>query len=425
MSQAAEVTSAPDAPSLEVSRTRPIPPREPGLRHVLALDDFEHASRRHLPRLLHEFIAGGAETGASLRGNRASFAGHVLVPRVLGDVSERSLQTSLFGKPHAAPFGIAPMGVGALCAYRSDIVLARAAAASGIPFILSASSLIRMEEVQQANPDAWYQAYLPGEPARIEALVDRVAAAGFGTFVLTADVPVAANRENNDRNGFTVPIRPSLRLALDGVTHPFWLLGTALRTLWRHGMPHFENMDATRGPPVLSRNLVRAVGRRDGLSWRHLELIRRRWKGPLAVKGVLFAEDARIARGCGADGVIVSNHGGRQLDGTIAPLDALPDVARAAGEMTVMLDGGIRRGTDVLKALLLGADFVWLGRPFLYAAAVGGEAGVRHATALLAEEIDRDMALLGVRGLKDLRPEMIRPAGPGAGEMDIIPGRDA
>lgn len=381
------------------------------MEHILALDDFERRSRQRLPRLLHEFIAGGAETGASLQGSRAAFAGHVLVPRILGGVSGRSMRTNLFGSAHSAPFGIAPMGVGALCAYRSDIALARAAGDAGIPFILSASSLIRMEEVQQANPDAWYQAYLPGEPARIEALVDRVAAAGFGTLVLTADVPVAANRENNDRNGFTVPIRPSLRLALDGITHPSWLLGTALRTLWRHGMPHFENMDATRGPPILSRDLVRAVGRRDGLSWQHLELIRRRWKGPLVVKGVLFGEDARLARGCGADGVIVSNHGGRQLDGAIAPLDALPEVVRAAGEMTVMLDGGIRRGTDVLKALLLGADFVWLGRPFLYAASVGGEAGVRHAAALLAEEIDRDMALLGVRSLQELRPEMLRPAG--------------
>lgn len=426
MSDALDTISAPDAPSLDVSRSLLYPTREPGMRRLLALDDFERASRSHLPRLLHEFIAGGAETGASLRGNRAAFAEHVLVPRVLGDVSGRSLTTDLFGAVHSAPFGIAPMGVGALCAYRSDIVLARAAAASGIPFVLSASSLIPMEEVPKVNPDAWYQAYLPGEPTRIEALVDRVAAAGFGTFVLTADVPVAANRENNDRNGFTVPIRPSLRLALDGLTHPSWLLGTALRTLWRHGMPHFENMDATRGPPVLSRDLVRAVGRRDGLSWKHLELIRRRWKGRLVVKGVLFGEDARTAAGCGADGVIVSNHGGRQLDGAVAPLDALPEVARAAGGMTVMLDGGIRRGTDVLKALLLGADFVWLGRPFLYAAAVGGEAGVRHAAALLAEEIDRDMALLGVRALGDLRPEMLRPAKPGPRQdTDRVPRGNA
>jgi L-lactate dehydrogenase (cytochrome) len=413
MSRTTDTISAPDAPSQEMSARLPSLARMPTMRHVLALDDLERASRRHLPHLLHEFVAGGAETGSSLRGNRTAFAEHVLVPRVLADVSGRSMATRLFGKTHVVPFGVAPMGVGALCAYRSDLVLARAAATSGIPFILSASSLIRMEEVQRANPEAWYQAYLPGEPARIEALVDRVESAGFDTFVLTADVPVAANRENNDRNGFTVPIRPSLRLALDGITHPSWLFGTALRTLWRHGMPHFENMDATRGPPVLSRDLVRAVGLRDQLSWRHLKLIRRRWKGRLVVKGILFAEDAAIARDYGADGVIVSNHGGRQLDGAIAPLDALPAVAQAAGDMTVMLDGGIRRGTDVLKALLLGAHFVWLGRPFLYAAAVGGEEGVRHATALLAEEIDRDMALLGVRRLQDLRPEMIRQTRPG------------
>ena len=181
-----------------------------------------------------------------------------------------------------------------------------------------------------------------------------------------------------------------------------------LRTLWLHGMPHFENM----GPrvPLISRTAERQAGRRDKLSWRHLELIRRVWKGRLVVKGILARDDARIARDSGVDGVIVSNHGGRQLDGAVAPLCVLPDIAEQAGAMTVMMDSGVRRGTDVLKALALGAQFVFLGRPFLYAAAVAGERGVRHAVGLLQDEIDRDMALLGIAAPSQMGRELLTRA---------------
>src|SRR5262249_28381296 len=287
--------------------------------------------------------------------------------------------------------------------YRGDVVLARAGAAANVPMILSAASLISLEEVRRANPDAWYQAYLAGDPSRIEPLVDRVAAAGYGTFVVTADVPVSANRENNIRNGFSIPLVMTPRVAFDGAIHPRWLLGTWLRTLMSHGMPHFENMDATRGPPVLSKNLIRNLGKRDQLAWKHVELIRRRWKGKLVVKGILSPHDARIARECGVDGVMVSNHGGRQLDGAVSPLRTLAELAAAANGMTVMFDGGIRRGTDVLKALALGAQFVFVGRPMLYAAVAAGETGVARAVALLREEIDRDMALLGVRSIAEVK----------------------
>jgi L-lactate dehydrogenase (cytochrome) len=289
------------------------------------------------------------------------------------------------------------------------VVLASAARAAGIPFVLSASSLTRLERVAQAGA-CWYQAYLPGDPSRIGALVDRVEAAGYEVFVLTVDVPVAANRENNIRNGFDIPLRPSLGLAWQGLTHPRWLVGTAARTLLRHGMPHFENMDAGRGPPILSRNLVRAVGNRDQLTWAHAELIRRRWKGRFVIKGILDPDDARRAAELGADGVILSNHGGRQLDGAVAPLSVLPDIAGRLGSTAVMIDGGFRRGTDVLKALALGADFVFVGRPFLYAAAVAGADGVDHAIRLMATEIDRDMALLGVGSLTALSARHLAPA---------------
>jgi len=393
-------------PPSTVKRSESAVPR--ALRRYLSLNDFEATARRRLPRMLYGYISGAAETDAALADNRRAFEGYGLVPRVLKDVSNREQTTSLFGKTYAAPFGIPPMGSAALCAYRGDIVLARAAAAMNVPMILSASSLITLEDVRRENPAAWYQAYLAGDPSRIEPLVDRVAAAGYDTFVVTADVPVAPNRENNIRNGFQVPLAITPRVAWDTMTHPHWLFGTWARTLLNHGMPHFENMDAMRGPPVLSKNLMRNIGKRDQLAWKHVELIRRRWKGKLVVKGLIAPADARIARESGVDGVIVSNHGGRQLDCTISSLRTLSEISAEANGMTVMLDGGIRRGTDVLKALALGAQFVFVGRPLLFAAVAAGEAGVQRALTLLRDEVDRDMALLGIRNIGEISPELVR-----------------
>src|ERR1700712_3913447 len=393
-------------PPSTVERSRSAVPR--ALRRYLSLDDFEPTARRRLPKFLYGYISGGAETDAALADNRRAFEEYGFVPRVLNDVSNREQTTTLFGKTYAAPFGIPPMGSAALCAYRGDIVLARAAAAMNVPMCLSASSLITLEDVRRENPDAWYQAYLAGDAARIEPLVDRVAAAGYDTFVVTADVPVPPNRENNIRNGFQVPLSITPRVAWDTITHPDWLFGTWARTIKNHGMPRFENMDAERGPPVMSKNLMRNIGHRDQLAWKHVELIRKRWNGKLVVKGLISPADARIARESGVDGVMISNHGGRQLDYTVSALRTLPEIAALANGMTVMLDGGVRRGTDALKGLALGADFVWVGRPFLYAAIAGGEAGVQRAITLLHAEIDRDLALLGIRSLGEITPELVR-----------------
>jgi L-lactate dehydrogenase (cytochrome) len=393
-------------PPSVVERSRSAVPRR--LRRYLALDDFEATARRRLPKFIYGYIAGATETDTALADNRRAFDEYGFVPRVLNDVSGREQTTKLFGKSYAAPFGIPPMGSAALCAYRGDVVLTRAAAAMNVPMILSASSLIRLEDVRRENPAAWYQAYLAGDAARIEPLVDRVAAAGYDTFVVTADVPVSANREKNIRNGFQVPLAITPKVAWDTISHPHWLFGTWARTVKNHGMPHFENMDAARGPPVLSKNLMRNIGKRDQLAWKHVELIRKRWKGHLVVKGLIAPADARIARESGVDGVIVSNHGGRQLDYTMSGLRTLPEIAADAGSMTVMLDGGIRRGTDVLKALALGAQFVFVGRPMLFAAVAGGEAGVTRALTLLKDEVDRDMALLGIRSIGEISPELVR-----------------
>jgi L-lactate dehydrogenase (cytochrome) len=382
------------------------------LRDVLCLDDMERAARRRLPRPIFGYVAGAAETGWSERANRSGFLDYGFVPRILVDTSDRSPASSLFGHAYAAPFGIAPMGAAALAAYQADLALARAAAKANVPFVMSGSSLVPLEAVAAAAPSTWFQAYLAGCSERIDPMIDRVAAAGFGTLVVTVDVPVLGNQAANLRNGFSMPLRPSLRLAWEGISHPRWLIGTCARTLFRHGMPHFENMDARRGPPILSRTLVRSFSGRDALSWAHVEAIRRRWRGRLVLKGVLHGEDARLARESGVDGVIVSNHGGRQLDGAVAPLSALPGVRSASRDMVVMLDGGVRRGTDVLKALALGADFVFVGRPFLFAAAIGGEEGVKRGIDLLRDEISRDMALLGLRSLSELKPELLRKVAP-------------
>jgi L-lactate dehydrogenase (cytochrome) len=222
------------------------------------------------------------------------------------------------------------------------------------------------------------------------------------------DTPVAANRENNVRAGFSTPLRPSAGLLIDGITHPRWTLGTFLHTLYKHGMPHFENNYATRGAPVLSRHVLRDYSDRAHLNWSYFERIRQMWPGKLIIKGVLSVPDARTAVDLGADAIIVSNHGGRQLDGTVPPLHVLPDILKACPTVPVMMDSGIRRGTDAIKALALGAHFVFLGRPFGYAAAIGGRPGVLRAMELLTLELRRDMAMLGATRITDLTPDCLQ-----------------
>jgi len=390
------------------------------LDQILSLDDFEHAARKHLPRPVFAYVHGGVEDNAALCDNRAAFEELGFVPRVLVDVSKRSTATTLFGHEYSAPFGIAPMGLSALSAYRGDIVQAQGAMAMNIPMIMSGTSLIRLEDVHAAAPDTWFQAYLPGDPERLVALVDRVAAAGYKTLVVTVDVAILSNRENNIRAGFSTPLRPSLRLAWDGIVRPRWLFGTLLRTLVRHGMPHFENSFATRGAPIIARNVDRDFSQRDHLNWEHVATIRKRWQGRLLIKGVMSPEDARLSREAGVDGIIVSNHGGRQLDHTIAPLRVLPAIIAAAQGIPVMLDSGVRRGTDVLKALALGASFVFVGRPFNYAASIAGEEGVRHAFGILQGEVNRGMGQLGITRVSQANPaHLLRISGVPAPGMPV------
>ncbi|WP_126975922.1 alpha-hydroxy acid oxidase [Frigidibacter oleivorans] len=405
----------PAAPVAVARREDAIVTRNPSqvparLRRYLALQDFETRALKRLPASIAGYVAGGVETDQSLQANRAAFRRHVFLPRTLRDVSGRSQSRQLFGQTLQVPFGIAPMGFSALAAFDGDVALAQGAARCGSVAICSAASLTPLERVAAEGGSTWFQAYVPGDNRRIEALLHRLRAAGFDTLVITADAPVAANREHNARNGFDAPFRITPQLVWQGVTHPRWTLGTLGRELFRRGMPHFENMEAVQGPPLFSRTLQRSTIGRERLAWDQVRLARRLWPGRLVVKGLLAPQDAAIAADCGCDGIIVSNHGGRQLDGAIAPLDALPAILRVKAGMTVMMDGGIRRGTDVLKALALGADFVFLGRPFLYAAVMEGAEGVAHAMSLLRDEVDRGLAFLGLGSLDDLSAEHIHAA---------------
>ncbi len=381
------------------------------LAKILSLADFEIEAEKRLPRPIFGYVSGACEDCHSLRGNRDVFSEYEFIPRVLIDISKRTQNVTLFGHQYSMPFGTAPMGITSMSAYLGDLVIADAAQRANIPAIMSGSSLIRMEEVAEAAPNTWFQAYLPGKVEQIAPLIDRVAAAGFKTLVVTVDTAASANRENNVRTGFSTPLRPSLRLAWDGISHPRWLFGTFLKTLLRHGMPHFENSFATRGAPIMSANVMRDFSTRGHLTWQHVKEIRARWKGPMVIKGILHPSDAALARQYGMDGVIVSNHGGRQLDGATAPLRVLPRILDQFKDGPVMLDSGVRRGTDVLKALALGAKCVFLGRPFNYAAAVGGAAGVDHAISLLQQEVSRNMAMMGVTSLEELTPECLLHAG--------------
>ena len=379
-----------------------------GLKAMLSVADLERAARRRLPPSIYGYVIGGAEDESSLRANRAGFERWGFVPRPLVDVSKRSQETELFGRRYASPIGISPMGVTSLCRFDGDRAMARAAKQVNVPFILSGASTTPLEKVAAELPDMWFQAYVPSKREVIAPLIQRVAAAGVQTLVVTVDVPIASVREIEVRNGFSVPLRLSGRLVMGGLSRPRWMVETFAKTLLSQGIPHFENFTATRGGPIITATSGDHRAGRAALCWDDMRWVRDQWKGKLVIKGILHPDDARNARAIGADGVIVSNHGGRQLDGAIAPIEALPAVVEAVPELTVMVDSGFRRGTDVLKALALGAKFVFVGRPAMYGLAVAGEQGAVHALKLLQKEIDLNLALLGCPSTNGLSPAYLR-----------------
>ena len=375
---------------------------------LLTLQDFEHAARRRLPAFLFAFAHSGSEQQATVRANRAAFEQWALLPRYLRDVSTIDTQINLWGHTYAAPFGIAPMGGCALFAYEADRVLAQAAEQKQLPFILSAASSVPLEAVMQHAPQSWYQAYLPGDVQIIWPLLNRLEKAGVQVLVVTIDVPVPSKRVVEQRHGFSVPLRWHPRLIWEALRHPRWLAGTVARTLLSQGIPRLPNFDGSaEGFPIISTPSPAFRQGRQRLDWSHIDWIRQHWQGRLVLKGVLHPQEARLARQMGVDGVIVSNHGGRQLDGAVAALAALPAVLEEAKGMFVGLDGSIRQGTDVIKALALGADMVFVGRPMLYAAALGQQPMVERALAVLQDELNRSLALLGCPSIAALGPEFL------------------
>ncbi|MGY6270100.1 alpha-hydroxy acid oxidase [Achromobacter denitrificans] len=384
------------------------------LDRCLSVRDFEREARRIMPRCVEGYVCGGTEDGASLDESMRALRDIGFRPRGLRVVDQRSSRVSLFGRDYAMPVGFAPTGFSAIVMHECDLALARAAQDAEIPFIISGASSVPLERLQQATGKrCWYQAYLPGDTGRISRLIARLRQAEIPVLVVTIDTCVGANRENLQRLAFTVPFKMSPGVVLDGMLHPRWSLNVFLRTLCGSGVPRFSNLYEEIGPPITQDPPNGFRGERDKLSWEHIRWIRENWPGKLVLKGVMHADDARQACEAGADGVIVSNHGGRQLDGCISPLQALPEVVAAVPpDFPVMIDGGFRRGSDVLKAIALGARMVFTGRPQLFGAAVGGAAGIRKVAEIFRSEIATNMALLGCRTLADVTPDLVAPIRP-------------
>lgn len=378
------------------------------LDSYLSVADFERAARRKLPRAVYDFVAGGTEDGVSLAANKECFDRLAFRPRGLTGVADRSQAVSLWGATYPSAIGIAPMGVTAICRHKCDLALADAARSRGLPYILSGASNVALEEIQTKVGSAWYQGYFPGDTERLERIVQRLLKAEVEVLVVTSDTPVAANRENNQRNGFTIPFRPSWSLFRDGVMHPTWSFQVFLKTLLADGVPRFANLYEEIGPRITSEPAHGFRGGRDLLTWDHLSWLRDRWPGKLVIKGILHPDDADAAVTRGMDAIIISNHGGRQLDGAMPALTALRTIKQVVPEeFPLLIDGGFRRGSDILKAKALGARMVFVGRPALYGATVAGAAGAGKVLDILSTEIDRNLALLGCADINRLNTDYL------------------
>ena len=369
---------------------------------LLNSEDWRQRARQRLPRFVFDFIDGGAETQACMARNTADLAALTLLPRYLRDVSRVDAGLTLFGQQWRAPIAAAPTGFNGLLRPGADLDIARAAAACGVPFIQSTASNVSLERIAaEAGGLRWLQLYLMGGRPVAEQMLRRASAHGFSALVLTVDVPVGGLRECDLRNGMQMPFRPTFRTALDIAAHPRWAMRFA-----GHGQPGFANLaDPNQLAP--SPALQAALGNREmdrSVAWDTIEWLRERWDKPLLLKGVLHPADAARAVAAGVDGLIVSNHGGRQLDAAPSAIAALPAVLRAVDNaVPVLVDGGFRSGTDVAKALALGARAVLIGRPLLWGIAAAGESGACEVMQMIARGLERTMTLLGARSLDELR----------------------
>ena len=374
--------------------------------------DLRDMAQRRIPKGLFEFVDRGTEDEVALRNNRAAFERIKLQTRTLIDVSGRSQAVTLFGKEHRMPIAIAPTGSAGLMWYEGELALARAAAAAGIPFALATGSMTAMEKIaEEAGGTLWFQLYMWPDRSLSHKLVERASAAGYEGLIVTVDGAVSANREYNVRNGFTVPLTLTRRNVTDVMMHPRWMFGVLARYVFTTGMPRYENYPSELKNRITARPMGKSMMKNDSLNWNDLRELRKMWPRTLMVKGILHPQDAVMAADCGADAVIVSNHGGRNLDSSMAPIEVLPRVVDAVGgRIPVIVDSGFMRGSDVVKGLALGAKAVLIGRATLYGTAAAGEAGAARAIEIYRDEIDRVLALIGRRSVAELDRECLVPS---------------
>ncbi len=366
--------------------------------------DLGRLAKSRLPKGVFEFFDRGNGDETAVVENRAAYDRIKLNPHALVDTSGRSQEITLFGKRHKMPIAIAPTGSAGLGWYQGEIALARAAAEAGIPFTLATGSMTALEKVaEQAGGTLWFQIYMWPDRSLSHRLAERAKAAGYQALVVTVDTPVPPGREYNLRNGMTVPFRFTRRNVTDVLMHPRWVGGVLMRYLLASGMPRYENYPTEMKARITALPMGRSMMVTDSLTWDDLKALRRLWPHALMVKGILRAQDALLAADCGADGVIVSNHGGRAVDSTRAPIEVLPEVVEAAGSrLAVLVDSGFRRGSDVAKGLALGAKAVLVGRGPLYGVSVAGQPGAARALEIYRDEIDRILAMIGCPGVDQL-----------------------
>jgi (S)-mandelate dehydrogenase len=379
------------------------------ISRALNIADLRDIARRRLPAFVFEYVESGAEDEATVRGNRVALERLQLVPTTLLDCSSRHQRTTILGRAADAPLLIAPTGLNGLLHPDGDVALARAAAKAGVPYTLSTVSTTRLEEVaSRAGGRLWMQLYVVKERAMARDVMQRAGAAGYEALVFTTDANVFGNREW-DRRGYRLPGKPTLRARLDALRHPRWLW----EVLIKNGMPRFRNLEAFLPPSLTPMGASTVIPRLFDatICWDDIAWIREHWRGKLLIKGVLTAADAERAAALGLDGIVVSNHGGRQLDYCVAPIDMLPEIVAAVGSrLPIIIDSGFRRGTDVVKALALGAQAVMLGRAMLYGLIAGGQPGVERALEIFTSEIERVLGQLGCNSVAELAPRFVRRA---------------
>ncbi len=365
------------------------------------VEELRQLARRRLPRAVFDFIDGASDDELTLRWNQDDFNRLAWLPRVLRNVTKRDCSTAILGEVAALPLIVAPTGLAALVWAEADALLATAATSAKVPFTISTSSSVRMEAIRERAPDSrlWFQVYPYKDRDLVRALISRAKAIECQALVLTVDVPILGRRLRDQRNRFTVPLRPTSRLVWDLVRCPTWT-----RHILTYGVPRMQNfVDGKRSASVTSLAALMTSNMDAGVTWDAIDWIRQQWGGKLVLKGVLRPDDAEQAVRLGVDAVAVSNHGGRQLDGVTSSIEVLPQiVASIAGRAEVYLDGGIRRGSDIAKAIALGATAVMAGRAGLYGVGAGGRAGADRAFAILADELDRCLTLIGCNSAKQL-----------------------